>query len=65
MSDRKSFSPENAQELISQLDAVRRQSESIRGRIEDGLRRRPFWPDRRDAGRSDPSQNASEGDAVT
>src|SRR2546422_135316 len=39
---------DRARELIEQLEAMRWESETIRGRIEEAMRQdRSFWPDRR------------------
>jgi hypothetical protein len=39
---------DRARELIEQLESMRRESEKIRGRIEEAMRQdRPFWPERR------------------
>jgi len=48
MADPGSPTLERARELIEALDAMRRESETIRGQIEDAMRQdRPFWPERR------------------
>jgi len=54
MTDDEALPADRARELIEQLDTMRRESETIRARIEDAMHReqeRPFWPERRRAPR--------------
>jgi hypothetical protein len=48
---------ERIRELIEEVDRVRKESERVRGHVEDAMKRERIWPDRRQSSRIPPRED--------